>query len=277
MNKKKDFFAYGGSDSMVVDGHSHVTLPIEEHLRAMDEAGIDKTILFRTMVHPEAKARASDVQAEMERLGQILSGSPSVANRLARSADEELFRTVSLHPDRFYCFGMVPVSMDADAMVACIKEQLSRHHILGLGEYTLPSGMLSRLEKVIAASACAGNLPVWVHCFNPITIDDIMQLELLAKRHPSVPVIIGHSGGSNWMEVIDIAKRNRNIYVDLSASFSSMVMKLTVEELPDKTFFGVDYPYGDMLLSRLMLERVVADGQTRRQVLGGNIMRLLKL
>lgn len=39
---------------MIIDGHSHVTLPIQEHIIAMDAAKVDKTVLFSTTFHPEA-------------------------------------------------------------------------------------------------------------------------------------------------------------------------------------------------------------------------------
>jgi hypothetical protein len=29
---------------LIIDGHSHVTLPVQEHIKAMDAAKIDKTI-----------------------------------------------------------------------------------------------------------------------------------------------------------------------------------------------------------------------------------------
>lgn len=264
-----------GSEGLVVDGHSHVTLPIEKYIQLMDEAGIDKAILFRTMVHPETKGSLEEVQREMIQLGRILSGSSSVAVRYAQKANEELFEIVSKHPNRFYSFGIVPTSMELEDIIRSVKSQIRKYRILGLGEYTMQSGMISQLDKVFSASAHTAKLPIWVHCFNPITLDDILELVSLAEKYPTVPVIIGHNGGSNCMKVIDIAKEHSNIYVDLSASFSSLVLRLTIESIPCKVLFGVDYPYGDMLVSKLMIERAVKDNLIKSQVLGGNMIGLL--
>ena len=44
----------------------------------------------------------------------------------------------------------------------------------------------------------------------------------LAVRYPDIPVIIGHLGGTSWMEVIAAAKENRNIYIDLSAAYAAV-------------------------------------------------------
>lgn len=41
---------------MIIDSHAHVVLPIENHIKMMDESGIDKTVLFSTLVHPEKAA-----------------------------------------------------------------------------------------------------------------------------------------------------------------------------------------------------------------------------
>ncbi|WP_321480608.1 hypothetical protein [uncultured Bacteroides sp.] len=40
--------------------------------------------------------------------------------------------------------------------------------------------------------------------------------------------------GSNWLETIGIIKRNPNMYLDTSASFSTLALKIVIKELPDK-------------------------------------------
>ncbi|MCO6026465.1 amidohydrolase family protein [Prevotella cerevisiae] len=263
--------------NLIIDGHSHVTFPVEKHLACMDEAGIDKTVLFRTSIHPESQSTEAGVKVEMHRLMDLLSGDPAIVREHAKKASEELFDVVERYSDRFYCFGMVQPDMDFDEMKEMVEGQIAQHHILGLGEFTLASGTLPSMENVFKVSAQTACLPLWIHCFNPLVLEDIRQIEVLARKYPSVPVIIGHSGGSNWMETIDIVKRNPNMFIDVSATFSSMVLKIIIQELPDKTFFGVDYPYGDMWIMRKMVERVCPDKVTLGKVMGGNITRLLKL
>ncbi len=41
-------------------------------------------------------------------------------------------------------------------------------------------------------------------------------------------------GGSNWLETIGIIKWNPNMYLDTSASFSTLALKIVIKELPDK-------------------------------------------
>lgn len=50
-----------------------------------------------------------------------------------------------------------------------------------------------------------------------------------------------------------------------------------IHELPARTFFGSDAPYGDPVLARTTVERVTAPGEVRDRVLGGNLAELLGL
>lgn len=51
----------------------------------------------------------------------------------------------------------------------------------------------------------------------------------------------------------------------------------TLAELPTRTFFGSDAPYGDPVVARTTVERVTSSGEVRDRVLGGNLAELLGL
>ena len=53
---------------MIIDSHAHVVLPIEKHIKMMDESGIDKTVLFSTLVHPEKSSNVKEFTTEMNKL-----------------------------------------------------------------------------------------------------------------------------------------------------------------------------------------------------------------
>ena len=59
---------------MIIDGHSHVTLPVEEHIQQMNRAGIDKTILFSTTFHPELAENTKELKEKMKYLSDLLEG-----------------------------------------------------------------------------------------------------------------------------------------------------------------------------------------------------------
>ena len=56
----------------------------------------------------------------------------------------------------------------------------------------------------------------------------------LCEKYSEIPVIFGHLGGSNWMDVIKFAKGHENVYLDLSAAFASIATKMALVELPER-------------------------------------------
>ena len=38
---------------MIIDSHEHLILPIKMQIKKLEEAGVDKAILFTTTPHPE--------------------------------------------------------------------------------------------------------------------------------------------------------------------------------------------------------------------------------
>ena len=62
--------------TMIVDSHQHVMLPTTMQIQKMNDAGVDKAILFTTTPHVERAATATldAIGAEMQVLYQLLSG-----------------------------------------------------------------------------------------------------------------------------------------------------------------------------------------------------------
>ncbi|MFR3820613.1 MAG: amidohydrolase, partial [Hungatella hathewayi] len=53
---------------MIIDSHEHMMLPTEMQMQMMDAAGIDKTILFSTVPHPEKASSLNGLEIEMDKL-----------------------------------------------------------------------------------------------------------------------------------------------------------------------------------------------------------------
>ncbi len=261
---------------MIIDGHSHVMLPTERHIALMDEAGIDKTILFSTSVHPELSADADEFDKEMSVLQEIVTGkrNPIEARKYAM---HELYKTIELNPARFVGFGTVPLGLDYKDTCTWIQDYVLPGNFIGLGEFTVPSGQIKTLENIFSAVTNFGNLPLWIHAFHPLNLSDIYEIGVLAGKFPHVPVIIGHLGGVYWRETIKLAKSLPNLYIDLSAHFTSIALKMTIQELPEMSIFGVDMPYSDLVVARHAIERACDSSSVRENVLGGTIAELLKL
>ena len=84
-------------------------------------------------------------------------------------------------------------------------------------------------------------------------------------------------GGYNWMEVTDFVKNMPNAYIDLSATFFTLALKMIITEVPDKYLFSSDTPYDDSFLNKQAIEYLSPSKKISDKVLGGNIIKLLGL
>lgn len=204
---------------MIIDSHSHVMLPVEKQIQIMDEAGIDKTILFCTSVHPELATDFPSYEQEMNKLFDILKGNVnSVEERKGRI--QEQLESIRQYPDRFLGFGPVMTGLNDDETAEWIEKYVVNNGFKGVGEFTLAPGQIKTLEPVFKSSCEFGYLPIWVHTLHPLDLNDIKELAELAKRYPKVPVIFGHLGGFHWLETIKITKEISNAYLDISAFYT---------------------------------------------------------
>lgn len=262
---------------MIIDGHSHVTLPIEEHIKIMDKEKIHKTVLFSTTFHPETAKNAEEIKSSMQYLGDLLSGKKGSMLEARKKAISELAKAVNEYPSRYIGFGAVPVGLDLKTTMQYIDDNVKKNHLVGLGEFTLGNGQIYLLENIFKASNEFGNLPIWVHAFFPLTLNDIKEVYNFAKHYPNIPVILGHLGGSNWLETMDLVKEIPNLFLDTSAYYSTFVLEIVINELPEKCIFGVDRPFGDVQLSKEAILKTSKTPSIASAVLGENIAKLLKL
>lgn len=261
---------------MIIDSHAHVMLSAEKHIALMDEAGVDKTILFCTSIHPEAAHNLNEYQKEINKLYEILSGTGNPIEARIKSNKEQQ-EIIKKYPSRFYGFGNVPVGLDYEKTASWIDKYVIKNDFIGLGEFTVASGEVKSLESTFQASHSFSNLPIWIHAFWPLNLNDIKEIFSLAKKYPTVPVIVGHLGGVNWLDVIKMTKETRNVYIDLSGLYALVQLSMAIKELPERCLFSTDLPYGDLVIAKFSIERVCTDKSIRDGVMGGNVARLLRL
>jgi predicted TIM-barrel fold metal-dependent hydrolase len=251
---------------MILDAHSHVHDPLDAHLSALDDAGVDRTVLFPTRAHPERATDLDSLRCEMGVLGRALAGgSGDDGFALAMG---ELDEALAAHPDRFVGFGSVPLGRPDAETAARVEREVTGRGLYGIGELTLPPDR--------AADDHAG-LPVVVHGFAPTTAADLRTLAQLAARYPKVPLVISQLAGAHWMEAIELARAVPSLHLELSTANIVFAVRLAIHELPTRTLFGSDAPYGDPVVARTTVERVTSPGEVRDRVLGGNLAELLGL
>ena len=265
---------------MIIDSHEHVMLPAELQVKKMEEAGIDKVILFTTGPHPEQAASYPKLKSEMNALFKILAGANSKEANIARneSGIRQLMQSLRQYPDKFYGFGAVPLGLTVDETAQWIETHIVSNGLKGIGEFTPGSDeQIGQLAPVFQALENYPRLPIWVHTFNPVTLAGLNILMELTRKHSGLTVIYGHMGGYNWMDLLDFAKNVPNAYLDTSAAFSSLAARMVISELPERSLFSSDCPYGEPLLSRQLIEYVSPSNDVARLVLGENIARILQL
>ncbi|NRR03934.1 amidohydrolase family protein [Brevibacillus sp. RS1.1] len=261
---------------MIIDSHSHVHSSVESHLNIMDESNIDKTVLFSTLVHPEKNESYSEFVEEMGKLSNILANRINSSEARIKAMDE-LIRTVRQYPDRFIGFGSIPLGFSETETMEWVETKIVNNGLRGFGEFTLGSGQIGLLDPVFKAANEWRGLPIWVHTFEPLKMVDIRDLAYLVQKNPNVPVIFGHLGGLNWLDTINLTKDIDNAYLDTSAVYTVFALSLAMKELPDRTLFSSDHPYGDPYLAKIAVQRCAPSKEVERRVLGETIAELLEI
>lgn len=120
-------------------------------------------------------------------------------------------------------------------------------------------------------------LPTLIHCGHPIfTLP--WSIEELIRRYPEARVILGHMGHGNIVYInaaIDVAARNRNVYLETSGMPMHTKIREAVERVgPDRVLFGSDTPFHhpSVELTKVRVSGLPPD--LAQRVLGENGRRL---
>jgi predicted TIM-barrel fold metal-dependent hydrolase len=249
-------------DGPIVDVHTHIgpaTTPGEDDgrsadlLAAMDSAGVDCVCCF-----PSA-GRGGDYRAETE-----------LICRVGEETHGRVIPFVRAHP---YW------REDAVADV----EHAARLGVKGLKLHPFMDGAFLANDPVLVdpllAVAAEHGLVVLFHSgwgFNsvPGLIADV------AKRFPSVPVIVGHSGRYGFhRESAAVAADVPNLLLDVSGLSTPHAIEELVSLVgAERVLYGSDYPYTPLGFEVEKLVRWTRmSGSELAQVAGGNTSRILGL
>jgi len=259
---------------VTVDVHAHVTNDPAGQLERATRAGVDRTVLLSTRVHPEAAETPDQVRAEFARLGAVIGGAAS-SRQVYQAAMDELRLALNAHPDTTVGFVNVSLDQPVEDVHAWIASYLAEPQIVGIGELTPAPGAAGQIEPVLQVSADHAGVPVLTHGSAPNTSDDLTTYANLAGRYPSVPLIVGAFGGLNCLQLIDLTREHPNLYIDLSSALQVFAVRAAINEVPEQCLFGSNTPYGDVLASRTTIEAAITAPSVLHQVLHDNTARLL--
>ncbi|WP_037604412.1 amidohydrolase family protein [Streptacidiphilus rugosus] len=260
---------------MIIDFHAHVTVDVPAQLARARRAGVTRTVLQSTRVHPEAPTTLDGLRAEFARLVGVVGGE-AAAEEEFRAAMAELCAALDAHPQEAVGLASARLGVDAERTTAAwLDSALARPGIVGIGELTPAPGRAELIEPALAVSADHGGVPVLVHGFAPNTVEDLRTYAALAARYRTVPLVVGALGGFNWLELVDLALQTPNLHIELSSALQVFAVRAAVRELPERCLFGSNTPYGDVVAARRTVEAAVDDRAVLALVLGGNAARLV--
>ncbi|MBT3323943.1 amidohydrolase family protein [archaeon] len=233
---------------MIIDCHSHIGYENEyEHqnpeelIQKMNEAGIDKSIIFPFAPHTKKGSTYDD----NEKISKICESNSKFIgfgriNQLDPNALEEVDHIIKLK-------------------LKGVKFHTSHCNI------TKAKKILKKLDE--------HKLPLIIHtshqkCTSPIN---------LRKIKYSGPIIIAHAGKDHFKEAINLANEFENIYIDISIVSLGKVQYIIKNTNPEKILFGSDSPYSHPKIDILKIKYATDDKTIRDQIFSKNIKKILNI
>jgi uncharacterized protein len=195
----------------------------ERLLEQMDEAGVDRSILF------------------------------AVDAPIVYSSNEYVHELCSRHPDRF--IGFASVNPNNRGAAKALERAVVKLGLCGLKLHPPLQNFApdDRIAWPIYEKAVELNIPVVFHVgttpfgslcrlaqANPILVDEV------AVRFPDLRIMLTHLGTMWDNEAFMVAEKNPNVFIDTAAYLPEIRTLLTpqlVERVgPEKFIFGTDYP-----------------------------------
>jgi hypothetical protein len=199
-----------------------------------------------------------------------------------REGNDLIMKAVKMAPDRFFgCAFLYPGALEAclDEIDRCVRDG----PLIGIKiKLDSPAGADSPDVDAIF-DRCAQYQAVVMHHTWIITTGDAegestpMQLAAVARRHPTVPIFCGHTGG-NWELGIHAMRGVKNLYADLAgtdpqAGFTEMAVRVLG---PERVVYGAD-PQSRSWASQIgkVMGANISDA-TRRMIFCENLRRILQ-
>lgn len=236
---------------LVIDAHCHagtgqaMSAPwttrasLEVTLRHMEEAGIDRTIIF------------------------------PINNAEYAGPNREIAEICARHPDKLIGFAKHDPQAEAGRIRSMLREEVERMGLKGLKLHRLPT------REVLDAVAELG-IPILYH---PERVANFHLIASEYPQVNFIMAHLGSFASHDWTEhlaAIDVGRRYPNVYLDTSSVVFFRFLELAAREAgPDKLIFGSDGPELDSRVELYKVKLLKLPPADEAKVLGGNIRRLL--
>lgn len=259
---RQRYFASEPAFKLLYDSPKAILIGADQLVAAMDEDGVDRSVVF---------------------------GFPWQTEATCRENNDYVIEAVSRYPDRLMGFGCLDVfsAKAAEEAQRCLDNGL-----VGLGELAFyRSGIdkpaLDRLAPLMALCQKRG-LPVMIHTNEPVghsypgkTPNTMAQIYRMIRRFPENRIILAHWGGGLFFFNLlkkEVTQTLENVYFDTAASpflYRPEIFPIARDLAGiDRILFGSDYP---LLRPARYFRELQASGLSApeiRRICGENACRL---
>jgi predicted TIM-barrel fold metal-dependent hydrolase len=279
---------------MIIDFHTHL---FPESICSGRNACCDSEPAFE-MLYRSPKSRlasAPELLAAMDENGvdkSVVFGFPWQNAELFRRHNDFIMDTVQRYPDRLIGFGCFDPGNGEAAQEA---ERCLNGGLAGIGELAyyrsgIENENLDQLAPIMDICRDRGR-PVLIHANEPVghdypgkTPNTLAQIYRMVERFPSNAIVLAHWGGGLFFFNLlkkETKDRLRNVYFDTAASpylYDPGVYSIAVQTIgAEKVLFGSDYP---LLPPRRYFKEMETAGLSpseREQICGLNAAGLLRI
>ena len=245
-------------DVPIIDCHAHVG----------PSRGIDRPASPDAVVHL------------MDRLGverNVISGLMFATGVRVEALNDWVAECLQAHPDRFLGYCYINPNFP-EAMAAEIERCFDHPGFAGFKLHVSWNGVPYDSDRYgpVYEFAAARRLPILAHTWGD---ESVRALARMARAHPSIPFMAGHSGAGDVSITIEEARRTPNLFLELTYSGGTpwLVKRLADEVGADRMVWGSDTIL--FAASHQVGKVVFADitEAEKRAILGGNAKRLFGL
>lgn len=245
----------------VIDHHTHISLNYghrtktgaEEVFRAMDEAGVDQSIIID--------------------LASLYGGD-------YRAGNAEAAEIAARHPDRLMCFAYLhPPLHGVDECLRHCDEAVREMGHLGLKLHPVSDSHPANSREYVypVMEKCRElKVPIFIHTGHVPHSGPIL-LAGLAREFPDVDIILGHIGHAMFADACYVGKKYPNVWIDTSMNHAGQLRNALAAVGPERLLFGSDSPTSHPIGCKSLIECLPIDREKKDLILGGNIRRLLGL
>lgn len=211
----------------------------EETLRKMEEAGIDRTVIF------------------------------PINNTTYERANETIADYVQRWPKKFIGFAKHDSKTEGGAIANLLRHEVKELGLSGLKLHGTPT-------EEMMETASELKIPI---LFHPARVDDCHAAVRAHPEVNFILAHLGSFSSRRWREherAILVTQQYPNLYLETSSVVFYRYLEKAARLLPpDKLIFGSDGPLVDSRIELQKIRMLRLKAEAERMVLGGNILRLL--